>query len=313
MFAKSVTQIVARGKGGVKLPILIYHRVHPDGYPLPVDLTAQEFEWQMSVLRRYFHPLSLSDALERLQQGDLRAGSVCITFDDGYEDNLLVALPILQRHQISATFFITTNYIEGEVMWNDYIWESLRYTQCTELELTEMGLGLYSLESEQQRKAAGNSIIQAIKYLVPAERLEFAAKVVSKLGMTIPKGLMLNAEQIKMLHRSGMGVGAHTQSHPILRLLSDSDSRTEISESKKILENLLQAPVDYFAYPNGKLGEDFSHRELEIVRSVGFKAALSTEWGVSDKTSDFFQLKRFTPWDRTDVKYLARMWQNYYR
>ncbi|HBC56623.1 MAG TPA: hypothetical protein DCZ03_05595 [Gammaproteobacteria bacterium] len=313
LLAKSVTRVVARGQNGVKLPILIYHRVHPEGYPLPTDMMAKQFEWQMSLLRAYFAPLSLVDALEQLQQGDLKPGSVCITFDDGYEDNLLVALPILERYQIPATFFITTNYIEGGAMWNDYIWESMRDTQHQEVELIELGLGHYSLASEGERLQAGKQIIHAIKYLVPTERLDFASKVVNKLGVHIPKSLMLNADQVKMLHRAGMGIGAHTQSHPILHTLSDNDAKVEIRESKTILENLIQAPVDYFAYPNGKRDQDYSQRDVDLVKNEGFKAALSTEWGVSDRNSDLWQLNRFTPWDDTVFKYLARMWINYYR
>jgi len=112
------------------------------------------------------------------------------------------------------------------------------------------------------------------------------------------------------LREMGMQVGAHTVSHPILRTLPREEARREIEVSKQVLEGLLGANVDLFAYPNGKPGEDYGPESVELVREAGFKAAVSTQWGVSTQRTDVFQLRRFTPWDRQGWRFGFRLWRN---
>jgi len=112
---------------GSRLSILIYHRVLPGPDPLNNwDPTAAEFESQIRALSRFFTPLALGEAVERLRKGTLPAHAACVTFDDGYRDNVDVALPILRRHGVPATFFIATGYLNGGRMWNDTVIESIR-------------------------------------------------------------------------------------------------------------------------------------------------------------------------------------------
>ena len=62
-----------------------------------------------------------------------------------------------------------------------------------------------------------------------------------------------------------------------------------------------------FAYPNGRPGDDYTERDRDIVRELGFECALSTWWGAASAKSDFFQLPRFTPWDQDPARWLARL------
>jgi peptidoglycan/xylan/chitin deacetylase (PgdA/CDA1 family) len=107
-----------------------------------------------------------------------------------------------------------------------------------------------------------------------------------------------------------MTIGAHTVTHPILACTSDSAARHEIVASKRALEEQLGAPVGLFAYPNGKPGRDYSAAHVAMVREAGFDAAFSTAWGVASRTSDPFQLPRFTPWDRAPWRFGVRLAQN---
>jgi hypothetical protein len=65
-----------------------------------------------------------------------------------------------------------------------------------------------------------------------------------------------------------------------------------------------------FAYPNGKPGDDYSPATVEIVRSLGFDAAVSTQWGASGTGDDLLQIKRFTPWDKTRLRFGMRLLGN---
>jgi hypothetical protein len=72
------------------------------------------------------------------------------------------------------------------------------------------------------------------------------------------------------------------------------------------LEQLLGERVGLFAYPNGKPGTDYSPESVQIVRELGFDAAVSTTWGAARSGTDPFQIPRFTPWDRSKLRFGAR-------
>ena len=112
------------------------------------------------------------------------------------------------------------------------------------------------------------------------------------------------------MRQAGMQIGAHTVSHPILARLTDEQARTEIGDSKRFLEKLLGERITVFAYPNGKAGEDYLPQSVEVVRDLGFDAAVSTDWGASRKDDDPLQIKRFTPWDKTRLRFGVRLLRN---
>lgn len=294
-----------------KLSILIYHRVLPDDDPLqPGELTRDVFAWQMALLARHCVPLSLADALAHLQAGTLPERAVCVTFDDGYADNLTVALPILQARQIPATVFVSTGYLDGGRMWNDTIRESLRGLPAGTVDLTEAGLGRYAITDVTSQRGVIETIIGEVKYLSPQRRAEVLACLATQTP-ACPTELMLTTAQLLSLRDQGVELGAHTVTHPILQRLEADRAREEIVESKRELEALLGQPVRYFAYPNGQRGGDYGPQHRQMVMDAGFEAAVATDWGVSTCHTDRYQLRRFTPWDTSPTRFLARLLLNY--
>ena len=96
-----------------RLEILNYHSVHPSN---PYSTHPDDFEKQMKFLVSNYEVISLDELYERkVKDVALNGISVSVTFDDGYEDNYIYALPILQKFNIGATVFITTGYINGEI------------------------------------------------------------------------------------------------------------------------------------------------------------------------------------------------------
>lgn len=294
-----------------RLSILIFHRVLPAHDPLrPDEPTVDEFDWQMRLLREYFNPLPLTEGVERLLAGDLPANAICVTFDDGYSDNETYALPILKKYGVPATVFVSTGFLNGGRMWNDTIIEMLRHHKQPELDLREIGLGCYRVSSNTLRLRAIASIIQEIRHLHPEVRGRLTAEI-EKQGGNLPIDLMMTDDQVRNLPINGVAIGAHTVTHPILASISIEAARQEILGSKTYLENLVQAPVDVFAYPNGRPEKDYRAEHRELVRELGFKTAVSTHWGVSVQQSDRLQLPRFTPWDRQEMKFAVRLLASY--
>jgi peptidoglycan/xylan/chitin deacetylase (PgdA/CDA1 family) len=126
----------------------------------------------------------------------------------------------------------------------------------------------------------------------------------------LPNDLMMTDGQVKNLHQQGIGIGAHTISHPILATLDLSEAKDQIFESKKLLENLIEHPVDYFAYPNGQPMVDYKMEHRDFAEAAHYRAAFSTQWGVSSRLSDKWQMPRFTPWDETPLRFLLRLLLN---
>lgn len=301
--------------GQASLSILIYHRVLARPDPLfPGEVDAALFERQLRLLKRFYAPLPLAQAVQRLQDGSLPARAVCITFDDGYADNALVALPLLQKHALHATFFIATGYLDGGQMWNDSVIEGVRHAPGPVLDLRAYGLDRLAVGSLAQRQAAIATLLGQLKYLPFAQRQQLAMHVRRQAGPgPVPRiPAMLSTAQLRGLHAAGMGIGAHTASHPILSTLSERAARLEIANGKRQLEEAIQSPVALFAYPNGKAGRDYGAPHVAIVRSLGFTAAVATDWGVArpGPATDLLQLPRFTPWDRGRLAFLWRMRQN---
>ena len=307
-----------------RLQVLVFHRVPREPDPLfPDAMHAQQFHRVCGWLKAWCTVLPLDDAVRRLAAGTLPARALAISFDDGYADNREVALPVLQHHGLPACFFIATGALDGGRMWNDSIVETLRCTRRDGIDLSGLGAGLdASLDRLAGRHATGTAaqrrllidrLLPAVKYLPPAARDLAVVRIAERADIEpgdLPRDLMMTSAQVRDLRRAGMQIGAHTVTHPILAALPAADARREIADSQHFLQDLLAEPVTLFAYPNGKPGRDFSDESAQIVRDLGFNAALSTAPGTAGPGSDLFRIPRYTPWDPSQLRFGGRLLGN---
>jgi peptidoglycan/xylan/chitin deacetylase (PgdA/CDA1 family) len=296
------------------LSILVYHRVIAEPDPLvPDEVCASEFDTQLAVLGRWFTVLPLLDAVVRLRNGTLPIRAACVTFDDGYADNVTLALPILRRRGVPATFFLATDFIDGGIMWNDSVIETIRRARGATLDARSIGLGTLDVSTIGLRRQAIGRALATLKYLPLEERQRRIDRLAAETSSSLPSDLMMTADQVRYLRGSGMEIGAHTVTHPILAQLDRERADFEIRDSKRRLEEITGNPVTLFAYPNGKPSRDYRREHVATVRASGFEAAVSTAWGVAHAASDTYQLPRFTPWDRTPAKFILRLLRNTFR
>lgn len=308
---KSLMGMRAGGGPSARLSVLIFHRVLATPDPLfPGEIDAARFDLICGWLKNWFNVLSLEEAVTQLTAGALPQRAACITFDDGYADNCHIALPILKRHGLKATFFIATGFLDGGRMWNDSIIETVRARIGSVLDASFLELGLMRLGSITQGRQVIDTLIAKVKYLGIAERVAAIEALAGASAVELPTDLMMNSVDVKTLLHGGMQIGAHTVSHPILARLTDDEALQEIQGSKVFLENLLGERVGLFAYPNGKPGEDYSSQTVSIARQLDFDAAVSTSWGTTKMGDDLFQIRRFTPWDRSKFRYGLRLLAN---
>lgn len=304
---KPLVRLLSPGRSRGRLLVFIFHRVLPEKDSLRRDEPdAAQFDWMVRLIGRNFSVLPFGQAVDRLKAGTLPAGAACITFDDGYKDNLAVAVPILKRYGLAATFFIATGFLGGGRMWNDDIIEAVRALPDGSVDWSEFDLGQHDLVSDDHRRATIAAVLGKLKYAPHDIRAATARKIASSAGLDDKSDLMMTSDEVRSLRAAGMEIGGHTWSHPILNSLGDDDAYSEIVRGKSELEAILGERVNVFAYPNGNPERDFAPEHVHMIREAGFSAAVTTERGVGKPDDDPLLIPRFTPWDRTPLRFAAR-------
>jgi len=303
--------VAARGGRERALAVLTFHRVLPQKDPLlPSEPDAADFSAVVDLLSTHFNVLGLSDAVSRLKKRQLPPRAVCITLDDGYANNLSVALPILAARGVPATVFVATGFLDGGRMFNDTIIEAVRRTSA-EFDLTDLGLGSYLITDDSARIRVVDELIRKLKHRDPAVRAASADAIAARVGLPADTGTMMTREQVRQLHHAGIAIGAHTITHPILTKLDDKDAQREIETGRQELEAIVGSPITLFAFPNGKPGGDYDRRHVDMVAAAGFEAAFSTAWGTADSGGDLMQLPRIAPWGKTPLRYALQIAASY--
>lgn len=294
-----------------RLSIFIFHRVLAEPDPLfPGEPDAARFDEILGWIASWFNVLPLDEAVRLRREARLPARAASITFDDGYADNWSIALPLLRRRSLNATFFIATGFLDGGCMWNDKVIAAVRGCAMPLLDLHGLDLGEHSLESIEARRRAIEAILGAIKYQEEERRTEIADRIAATARIEIPRNLMMTTAQVAELRAAGMTLGAHTISHPILARISIERARKEIARGREVLREIAGNSIDLFAYPNGKSGQDFQPHHVALVRDLGFLAAVSTGWGAARRYTDPMQLPRFTPWGRSRHRFGVQLFAN---
>jgi peptidoglycan/xylan/chitin deacetylase (PgdA/CDA1 family) len=249
--------------------ILMYHSIS-SGRPDPWNLCVAPdlFAAQAEVIAERFSVVSLTE-LRRAQTAGERLGrAVAITFDDGYRDNLLAAKPILEKHGLPATVFVTTGYLDSD---RDFWWD--------ELEAFCAVAGVASRELWED--------LQALTHEERLERLDvlWASIQTPRPARSLP---LTSAELVRLGDGGLVALGAHTVTHPHLSSLPVPVQRHEIEASKTCLSDISGRPVLDFSYPHG----DFSPETRALVQSAGFEAACTTHATPVTHAADRFELPR---------------------
>lgn len=309
---KRVIQYCSKGPNGNKLNVLTYHRVDEYVDPLkPHTLKLSLLRSQLKWLKKYFNVLSLPEAIELMERGELPAGAVCISIDDGYSDCYYHIYQALKEESLTANFFITTEGISEGGLWDEFVINAISFAPNT-LGHIHLNDKVYDISTFRKRQESQSEILETIKYMTLDERQRVIENIYEQTRAPKPTPAFLSPNQIKEMHEGGMTIGAHTHNHPIMQVEEISVCEEQVTKGRQILEDIIGEPVDYFAFPNGKINKDFSEEHCILLEKLGFKGALSTNWGtLGDLSNDRFKIKRFTPWDETEWRFCFRLALNY--
>jgi peptidoglycan/xylan/chitin deacetylase (PgdA/CDA1 family)/CelD/BcsL family acetyltransferase involved in cellulose biosynthesis len=281
--------------------ILYYHRVNDDNDPFFPAISTELFEQQMRYVARNYKVVSLAELLKQLEGGAPR-NLVSITFDDGYQDNYHNAFPILQRYGLPATIFLTTGGMDSrEPLWFEQVALAFKKTEAACLDLEIEIPRRFWLSTQEERLKANGEVFGILRKLPDAERRESVQAILGRLGLGAAdleerSGKMLTWEQVRLMKAQGIDFGGHTVTHPFLSKLTRERGAWEVAECKRRIEEELQLPVEHFAYPNGR-EEDFGNWNKEVIRAAGYRAAVTTIWGMNYRSTDRMELRRGQPWE----------------
>ena len=314
--------------------ILVYHRVAEAKVdPWALGVSPAHFAQQLQVLKTIAHPVSLEELVNAKSDHELPPRPVCVTFDDGYADNLYAAKPALETYQVPGTIFITPGYLGvPENLWWDELAKLILDpgSRIDELRLSLNGdHSTYAFSNHAdpdphgqwrawepapgERQAAYLALYEVLVKLSGSDREQALEQL--RHGATYTdrrQHRFLNEDEVRELAGGEwIEIGAHTLTHPILAHLVPEQQQQEIGGSKSRLESLTGKPITSFAYPYGKKNH-YSRHTVNTVRANGFHSACSNFGGLVTRTSNRFQLPRFQPMD-WDGDRFANVIEGWYR
>ncbi len=264
--------------------ILMLHRI-VDGDGARGFRPNIDFEISPGFLRallRYFRARDWDvvtlDALPERLHGGTHRRFVCFTFDDGYRDNLELALPVFKAFDAPFAVYVTTGFIDGShTPWWYALETALNHRTRIDIELDGQHTVIPAANPGQKRGAFWRLRAR----LVSCDRAERDALVAGLLRLNgidaaaLHQELMLSWSSLAELAAEPLvTIGAHSVTHPALAALGDEDARGEMQHSKATLSERLKVPVAHFGYPYGGPGE-CGPREYGIARQLGFTTAVT--------------------------------------
>lgn len=271
--------------------ILMYHRVINDfndiKYPIQPGMyvTGDSLEKQLQVLSKKYNIISLVELLEKYYSGRNVNNCCAITFDDGWIDNYFNAVPILDKFNTPASFFLATDYIDSNKwFWSEhisYFISNVEHSVQREM-INQLKLPNNLLEHWWSKKDNGDKITQIvkmIKYLKEDIKQSLIVEVeIFNKKLIIDKPLFMKKTQIiDMNKNTNYDFFPHTHNHEVLTTLNIKDIEFEVKNSKRIIQELTDTKQDLlvFSYPSG--------RTNSIIKNVliknGFEYAVVTTRG----------------------------------
>lgn len=222
--------------------------------------------------------VTLDEAMRRLAGREERP-FVVMTFDDGYRDNLRLALPLFEEFRAPLTVFVTTGMVERSL---HYWWGGLLALVRREASIEVEALGRRIGTASPREKAEALRWLSRWVGADVAARSEALRPTFRRYRIDLPSLLdadALSRSELQRLSRSDLvTIGGHTTTHRPLASLGPEEALADVKENRDYLAALAQAEIRHFAYPHGDRSA-CGPRDAAIVRAAGYATASSTLLG----------------------------------
>jgi peptidoglycan/xylan/chitin deacetylase (PgdA/CDA1 family) len=279
---------------GGSLLILLWHSVDRTwAYPCRPREGIRGLAQQLRWVQQLATVVPLEPSLRALAAGQrLPARAVALTFDDGYRDNLELAVPLLERLGLPATFFLVPGLLSRKVRaW----WEVLAWAlECSRKPTVRWG--------GEELPTGGERGQQSLQRMLPALRTRPRAlteRIVDQLVDRLdPKGdpgdqdLFLDWDGARQLVRRGFTVGSHTMYHAALRYEPADEQLRDLVESRRQLQAGLGVDPRVLAYPFGQLAH-YSAETIQSAADAGYAHAVTVHAALARPSTPRHEIPRF--------------------
>ena len=229
---------------------------------------------------------------------DLPSRPFLITFDDGFENNLSVAAPVLKDFSMSATFYVTTGFIDDNAMsWIDRVEHCVERTphasvrvpwRCSPVYFSDVASKVAFLREVRQR--VKNNAKLDVEALVSAIHQDCGQEMVS--SSDDPLDRKLSWQQVRELASDrDFIIGGHSHRHQILSFLSEDELRTDIHTSLSRLKEKADVGAYHYSYPEGG-AHCYSPLVISMLMGFGVRCCPTAIDGVNYVGDDLFHLRR---------------------
>jgi peptidoglycan/xylan/chitin deacetylase (PgdA/CDA1 family) len=295
------------------VPILLYHRISDDTKPdgaescfslLGIGISKGLFEKQLAYLKKRYRLISLKEYVQKKKEGADIRGCAVVTFDDGFCD---IGLSILRRYNIPATIFLIGESFE-KIFWRHQLFFMLDEARVLKTSFkTPSGKILeVDLSESFSKREALSAVSRIVQPLSETQRDQFFEELKQSLGLTkkyAARDVYFTQEDAEKLAQYGISLGAHSQTHRDLTLLSDEELSREIEVSKVMIERLTQDKDVPFAIPFGR----YDDRVLRAIKKIGVYCNLTSDNGLDSKEGDIFRMKRIFVNTRTIEEFIYKI------
>ncbi len=283
--ARSGVAGLVRRAGKCRGVIFTMHRVLPDPPAAfaPNSILQITPDFLDAVIRRTkelgIEPVSLDEALRRIDSDAPSAPFAVFTFDDAYRDNRQHALPVLEKHECPFTLYVPTAFVdgEGEIWWQaleDIIAANSRVTMRAGTEAQQIATA-----SEAEKEAAFEIIYARMRAMPEPERVSLVHAIAAAHGMDLQahcRDLVMDWDELAgVAARPLCTIGAHTVHHHELAKLPEVEARDEIARSVAILTDRLGSAPEHLSYPIGSRVAA-GDREYALAAALGLKSGVTT-------------------------------------
>jgi peptidoglycan/xylan/chitin deacetylase (PgdA/CDA1 family) len=251
-----------------------------------LEITPEFFEKLLRRLRRSRQDIiSLDEMYQRLVSGENKRRFVCVTFDDGYRDNLRWAYPLLRKYEVPFGLYIATSFPDrlGELWW---IAVEAVIARNSRVGLTINGKDqFFECGTAREKHLLFDDVygwLRSMKSEAELRRVvrDLAARHGVEMNNVCADECMDWDELGQIAADPLCTIGAHTVNHMMLKKLdTDQAVRAEMEQSRAVLEAALGRRPQHLAYPVGD-PTSAGPREFRIASELGVKTAVTTRPGV---------------------------------
>lgn len=276
---------------------IMFHHFHSqEHYKSQGSISAQDFQDCLDWLSTNYNLLSAEIYVEKHKSNSLNSQDICLTFDDSLKSQFDIAVPLLNKRNLKAFFFVYSAPLLGEV---NYL-EIFRYYRSVKYKKID---DFYSVFFDRAKKLLQDIYNDAYikfnssdhlkhfgfytdndrwfrylrNYILKDELYQnLMLQLMKKDNISLSSCrelLWMTETETKSLHENGHLIGLHSFNHPtMMETLSFNEQQKEYTENFNHLSSIIKTSPISMSHPCGKYNDDTSRILSDLKINIGFRS-----------------------------------------